>query len=152
MDKTDRLNKLGVLFREFSFSLETLKDRIILQKTIYLLKYMGLNLGYNFSYHLYGPYCGELTLDAYKRVKTTVLKLTKNEEEAIIKLKKILKLYPNDSTWYELLATTLFFKKEEKLDEEKIFNEILKKKPYLSNKERYNIAYNHLNNLIPMFN
>jgi len=38
----------------------------LLQKIIYLLQRKGLNLGYNFSIHYYGPYSSQLEYDVYR--------------------------------------------------------------------------------------
>lgn len=38
----------------------------LLQKVIYLVQRKGLNLGYNFSIHYYGPYSSQLEYDVYR--------------------------------------------------------------------------------------
>jgi hypothetical protein len=45
-------------------------DRLILQKTVYLMEQFGLNIGYHFSWYLRGPYSPSLARDAYTVVKT----------------------------------------------------------------------------------
>ncbi len=41
------------------------EERLMLQKTIYLLQAYGLRLGYGFSWYRYGPYSQDLVYDAY---------------------------------------------------------------------------------------
>ena len=42
--------------------METFNDRLIFQKTVYLIQEFGIYLGYkNFSWYLRGPYSSELT-------------------------------------------------------------------------------------------
>jgi hypothetical protein len=67
MEKRDALG--GLLkrignFEPTDFS-SNFNDRLILQKTIYLLEQFGLHIGYYFSWYLRGPYSPALTRDAY---------------------------------------------------------------------------------------
>lgn len=41
------------------------ENRLKLQKYVYLAKSFGLNLGYHYNIHLYGPYSRQLTKDYY---------------------------------------------------------------------------------------
>jgi len=54
------VDELGV-----DFSVESFQDRLILQKASYLTQAAGVNLGYYFSWYLYGPYCSSLASDAF---------------------------------------------------------------------------------------
>ena len=54
------IDELGLLFQIDSF-----KDRLILQKAVYLAQAAGVNLGYYHHWYLYGPYCPALTRDEY---------------------------------------------------------------------------------------
>jgi uncharacterized protein YwgA len=47
-------------------NLATFQDRLRIQKKLYLAQLSGLDLGYRFSWYLHGPYCRELTNDAYR--------------------------------------------------------------------------------------
>jgi len=46
--------------------LDAFEKRLKLQKRIYLTQLTGLDLGYRFSWYLHGPYCRELTSDAFR--------------------------------------------------------------------------------------
>ena len=54
------LNGLGRPLKVDSFD-----DRLILQKTIYLVQAKGIHLGYYYKWYLHGPYCSSLTKDLY---------------------------------------------------------------------------------------
>ncbi len=72
------LQKLGI-----DFNIETLNDRIRLQKIVYLLQRCGVNLGYKYSWYTYGPYSRDLTSVYYD-------------------LDASLKCNEKDYTWYKL--------------------------------------------------
>jgi uncharacterized protein len=46
-----------------------------LQKTVYLLKECGIDLGFDFDYHHYGPYSEELSIASSDAVALGILKL-----------------------------------------------------------------------------
>ena len=56
------LEKLGMDYRN---AVSTLDERVILQKTIFLLKQLGYDLKYNFNWYLKGPYSPALASDGY---------------------------------------------------------------------------------------
>ena len=45
--------------------LDSLLERKLLQKRIYFVQEFGVDLGYSFTYYIYGPYSPELTSDAF---------------------------------------------------------------------------------------
>src|SRR5215213_7560427 len=55
------LNELGV-----PPVIDTIDDRKRVQKAVYLGQAAGINLNYEFSWYLHGPYSNELTRDYYK--------------------------------------------------------------------------------------
>jgi len=108
------LNKLGGL------SLDTLKERKILQKQIYFLQQFGLDLGYHFGWYVYGPYSSDLTHDAYsllqqkEQAPNTVEspELSSKGISAIEKLEEFLKGFDENAEkfayWAELLSSIHF--------------------------------------------
>ena len=46
-------------------SLETFSQRFNIQKRIFLVQVMGCDLGYRYGWYIRGPYCRELTADAF---------------------------------------------------------------------------------------
>ena len=58
---------LGLIMRHFDvdFSMSTFDERLRLQKFIYLLQTFGIYLGYDFSWHIRGPYCSTLATNGF---------------------------------------------------------------------------------------
>ncbi|USG99844.1 hypothetical protein K1720_10225 [Thermococcus argininiproducens] len=50
----------------YKFTIETFEDRMRLQKLVYLAKHFGIDLEYNFTLYIRGPYSSELADDYYK--------------------------------------------------------------------------------------
>ena len=48
------------------FNLETIQDRILLQKKVYLFQDLGVSLGYGYSWYVHGPYSPDLATVAYQ--------------------------------------------------------------------------------------
>ncbi|MCY4474837.1 MAG: hypothetical protein OXC83_05315 [Chloroflexi bacterium] len=63
----NRLIALDLVLKELGLpaNIDTLPDRILLQKAIYLAQEAGVNLGYRFSWYVRGPYSTGLTRDYY---------------------------------------------------------------------------------------
>jgi uncharacterized protein YwgA len=55
---------------EISADMSTFDERLALQKAIYLAQQTGVNLGYQFSWYLRGPYSTDLTSDTYASIGT----------------------------------------------------------------------------------
>ena len=57
----------AVVLRELKCTtLDTIQDRILLQKKVYLAQDKGLPLGYGYSWYIHGPYSTDLTSVAYQ--------------------------------------------------------------------------------------
>ena len=59
----DRYELAAVLNDIGNFDMTNFKGRLTLQKTVYLLQSFGLDLGYEFTWHLHGTYCVALARD-----------------------------------------------------------------------------------------
>ena len=59
----DRYELAAVLNDIGNFDMANFKGRLTLQKTVYLLQSFGLDLGYEFTWHLHGTYCIALARD-----------------------------------------------------------------------------------------
>lgn len=46
-------------------SVQTFNDRLILQKSVYLLQAAGIHMGYRFRWYLRGPYSSDMTAGAF---------------------------------------------------------------------------------------
>ena len=56
----------GILKRIYpDFNMKSFSNRLKLQKVIYLLQVRGINLGYSYSWYVFGPYSTGLTKDAF---------------------------------------------------------------------------------------
>lgn len=56
----------GVIKRVSNFSMDTLEDRKIFQKTVYLIQAFGIPLGYTFNWYIHGVYCPDLANIGYE--------------------------------------------------------------------------------------
>ncbi len=67
---------LYMVANEFGLKRDSFRERVKIQKVIYLLQASGIQLGYGFGWYKYGPYSQDLVNDAY-----TVLGSRKSEYE-----------------------------------------------------------------------
>ena len=65
MDRGQIVLKLSIGCLGLPFRIDSFEDRLILQKVVYLIQTIGVNLGYYFQWYLHGPYSPSLTQDAY---------------------------------------------------------------------------------------
>ncbi|MCX7914376.1 MAG: hypothetical protein N2511_07310 [Thermodesulfovibrionales bacterium] len=124
----DRNKLLGYLHKtEGATTLDTLNNRKIIQKKVYLLQELGLKLNYYFGWYVYGPYSPELTRSLFEKrallegEDPSRIELTKEELELINKLNSMIKeVDPNRlDYWLELLASLAYLKSKEELQNRK---------------------------------
>ncbi len=91
-----RFNKLAWIIKRLNLphDLESFENRLILQKAIYLLQFIGMDLNYDFSWYLYGPYSPELAAEAFAILPILEdladdLELTDVDFRALIKMDEI---------------------------------------------------------------
>ncbi|MHC4596942.1 MAG: hypothetical protein ACYS9C_18310 [Planctomycetota bacterium] len=65
MDRQQIGVKLTIDGLKLPFKIDSFKDRLIMQKSVYLAQAAGVNLGYYYHWYLYGPYSPSLTRDEY---------------------------------------------------------------------------------------
>jgi len=65
MDRQQIAVKLTVDGLGLPFNIDGFKDRLIMQKAVYLAQAAGVNLGYFYQWYLYGPYSPSLTRDEF---------------------------------------------------------------------------------------
>jgi uncharacterized protein YwgA len=123
----------GLLKRIYtSFDMSSFQDRIKLQKTFYLMQEFGLNLGYGFSLYLHGPYCTELTREAFhitnfKEAKEIEFSIPEYEKKFKLFL-KLIEPFKNDPEWLEMASTIMIFKRlKPSAKEEDIIKEVINK-------------------------
>lgn len=163
MDMTnDRKAAMASLWKKFGFKVNSLSERIKLQKTIYLLA----NLGYKdlkpylktYSMYIYGPYSSKVAKDAFELSQENFSseKLSEEQENILKCFIDIKSMLPdkNDAPEYmglELLANITFFANMDKTSTpESLFETLKKKKIYFDDKEYFGKALDILrkNNLI----
>lgn len=56
----------GILKKIGNFSMKDFNNRLVFQKTVYFMKVFGIDLGYDFSWYIAGPYSSDLAGDGFK--------------------------------------------------------------------------------------
>ncbi|MBM3292698.1 hypothetical protein FJY84_08480 [Candidatus Bathyarchaeota archaeon] len=121
---------------------------------------MGVDLGYDFGFYIYGPYSSDLTRDAFyffeqkEHAPKTISRepLSKEEVDAIGKVNEIrMNISPERrADELELMTSILFLKSLPYLKLESfdlIYEEIQKKKPNRFNKELVEKYYKKINEI-----
>lgn len=121
-------SKLKAVRDKLKLKLDCFGDRLKFQKTIYLLKHLGLDLGYRFSYYISGPYAPSLARDAFAIDSATeASSLSTREIKCLERFEKL--TGGKDTLWYEFVASVVFLKKagfskediRKKLEDEKAY-------------------------------
>ncbi len=140
---TEELLALAVALKELKcLSVETLAERLLIQKKMYLLQESGTNFGFIYNWYLKGPYCPYLTEKAYDITQNYNLKEFEQytyKDVIAEKIEKINQMGKSESfirsklevpDWYELLASIHYlFKKNQIKDKQKNKEDLLKYKP-----------------------
>ncbi len=132
------------------YSIDTISDRILLQKKVYLVQDIGMPLGYGYSWYIHGPYSTDLTAVAYqivpegfeaiegKRLKEPFSRMVEDVnslENEIDSHNLKIGIVP----WYELIASIAYWYKRCQ-DKQKTFEKIKITKPQFSD-EQVKAAY-----------
>lgn len=112
------------IFPETGIELENFEQRLILQKSIYLIQRLGIDLGYRFSWYVHGPYAPDLTVAAFKYRDNAAYfdkcaegyHLTEEGRSKVDILRKLIDARPRMpempiDQWLELLASIDYLKK-----------------------------------------
>ena len=142
-----------------SLAVDSLDDRLRLQKAIYLIQAAGADLGYRYSWYLKGPYSTSLTQDYF--ALSEVAKNERDEDTRILKPEFVSKvrdaarvlMKPADVNlsrpqWYELLASLHYMSKFERLPEGQLQQTIRARKPHLEGAVLAGIRHLKLHGLI----
>lgn len=133
------------------FDMNEFSNRLKIQKITYLLKSKGLNLGYDFGLYMYGPYCINLTNDAYQMVElidfNEANKLVPSEPdkrklflEFVNKLKEDSR--HEDLEWLEIASSYVFLRRNTDKDDSEIIKTIMEKR------KDFNIEENRIKEII----
>ena len=130
----------GILKRLYDeFDMQSFSNRLKLQKIIYLLQTKGINLGYSYSWYIYGPYSTGLTRDAYNisdfsKFKAVGFADAKDEntfQDFVHKIKN------KSEFWMEVAASIHFLKKiYPNKSKAQIVNDIRSKRQAFNNKQK----------------
>lgn len=126
----------GVTHDNFNYG--SFDKRLELQKIIYLLQELGLNVGgYYFSWYKYGPYSQSLQEDAYRSSPANgELVFTDYAKPIIEKLSNLIMVKTEKysrASFLEAIASIRYLMKHYHFDETQVLHELTKRKPYLNN-------------------
>jgi len=134
----------NIFNKDANFS--TFTDRLQVQKTVYLLQEMGLNIGdYGYRWYKHGPYSQKVQDDTFfisnnlplVRVEASKLRFNETAIEIMEKFKRFFAYEReyNDSEWLEAIASIhyLLNYKMSLPDYEKVITKLKELKPYLNN-------------------
>lgn len=116
------LKELGMPMR-----MDTFENRLIVQKTIFLVQEAGLDLGHFFRWYLRGPYAPSISKDLFPAIDElsgdpNALVLWRLSPQSVDKLSVIKGLFDSphgvddQARWLELVASVLFLLKREMID------------------------------------
>lgn len=136
-----RLTALKLIYDALGIpvSVDSERDKIRLQKALYVAQRKQVDLGYRFAWFERGPYCTELAED-YHRLAFTSLKPSRGaelEEDAAKALKRIRRVFEScpvgldDYLWLELLASLDFLRHVSRYGEDIVERVIRREKPSL---------------------
>ncbi len=129
-------NKVIACMRELGVSLkaEHFQDRLVLQKTVYLLQKLGVKMNFEYNLYLRGPYSPSLTKSLYANKKEfdklePRIPLSAPEKERIQKFRRVIDLLPSE---LEIVSTYTFLTSESGLDEDDAIRRLKQLKPFYS--------------------
>jgi hypothetical protein len=147
-------------------SFTTLEGRITLQKRIYLVQALGLDLGYRFAWNQYGPYSAELAQDGTSlsanrdevRERAAVLRLRPQVQGLLSKVRNLQDQRPDhltEAAWLELLTSIHFLAIEsggtgdiQRSGVQEFLSHVTALKPYFSN-DQAEVAWSRIEGLEP---
>lgn len=131
----------AVVIRDLKcYSIETINDRILLQKKVYLAQDIGLSLGYGYSWYIHGPYSTDLTTVAYQIIPEGTESIENHylKEPFASMIERVNALEEDISSkdlkisvvqWYELIASIAYWYERGQNTEKKIIQIIKETKP-----------------------
>lgn len=132
-----------------NFFKDVFDDRLILQKTIYLLQAFGLHLGYFFNFYIRGPYSPQLARAGYRLSEIfdqcPIVKFVKPKSGGrFYQFLQFLGDRKRDPDWLERLASIHFIcRVYPRLSKNEIFKILHGKQPHFT-AEKLEEAWNYL--------
>jgi len=121
--------------------LETFTERKLLQKLVFLLQQFGVDLKFNYSWYLHGPYSPDLTRTLYEMTEPSSIpkaELSDSEIARINKLKNFLDKDIYSSDRLELLVSINYLRERARAigaSDQEVLRITKKVKPYFSERE-----------------
>ncbi len=149
---------LKSLWAYFHFKLDTLSDRIQVQKVVYLLKEMGFEglEVYTYSMYIYGPYSSDLAKDVFSLrdnpLAVSEVEFSESQKKYITELERSFNLFDEQNNSlgsavkYELFADCLFFHKKGQAKDD-VLATLSNKHAYLGDKVRFGLAWDILSKM-----
>lgn len=136
-------NSLKAIYEKIyssSFTYEDFENRKKLQKAVYLLENMGVDVGdYSFSWDSYGPYSLSLDCEASQLddAKVQEFSFSRFAEDSFKRLKEIAEKSTkyDASSWMECIASMHYLKNVFRIKEDDVIAELMRRKPHLSDDE-----------------
>ena len=132
----------GLVKRTYpNFDMFSFDNRLRLQKFTYFLQHVfELNIGYDFNWYTYGPYCMELTKDGFQADFDKIKPLgfsSEGTEKRFLEFLKFFEEKKEDNEWLEIASSIHLLKRiyPSKSDSE-IVEQVKNKHEYFNNKER----------------
>lgn len=132
----------GLVKRAYpNFDMFSFNNRLRLQKFVYFLQHgFDLNIGYEFSWYTYGPYCMELTKDAFQADFANTPQIKFGGGEAEKKFETFLLFFnrkKEDNRWLEIASSAhLLSRLFPKIDEKEIVSIIENKHSNFKGREK----------------
>lgn len=134
------LNLVYKMVLDEDFEYGSFEKRLKLQKTVYLLENLGVNVGnYGFTWYKHGPYSQELQDDAYYGSSSECTSLSDDAKDKIVRLKRFVsecKGTPYSAAfWLEDIASLYYLKYRMKLEQDELLPRLIKEKSHLDNQK-----------------
>jgi uncharacterized protein YwgA len=146
---------LAAYLRYFNIEpqMDTFLQRKKMQKLVYLMDRVGLDVGYHFSWYLYGPYSSGLTRALFEMIEQhdiTPAHLTADEERRLQHLREFLGDDITSTRQLELIASLLYLRNftNGRVSRDEIVRILGEKKPQFSEREII-ACWNRLQDLRP---
>lgn len=124
--------------------------RMKMQKCVYLLEQLGLNIGdYDFSWYKHGPYSQQLQNDMYEEnsKEESILYYSELAQNILKQMQKMVKIAGRDGfgyteeQWMECLASVHYLNRLFQGNHKRALDELFSRKPHLNNFDLNEEAY-----------
>ena len=140
------------IMNRLNLSDSSFTERIISQKTVYLLQEVGIGTNYLFNWNHYGVYSKELSNYMFSTFPEQIVTSSppdKKIEKAVAAFITFAGENMRNPLFLELASSALYLIRINPfLKKEELFDEIIKLKPHLNNREQFEILFEKITSLI----